>query len=132
MKKKIEVVAGVIFDGNKVLATQRGYGKFEGLWEFPGGKIKPNETHKSALARELKEELDIVVEVGEKLTTINHQYPDFELVMYCYKTRIVGGEIKLLEHKAFCFVGADDILDLNWLPADLGFVKELKNYLSQM
>ena len=132
MEKKIEVVAGVIFDGNKVLATQRGYGKYEGYWEFPGGKIEEGETHKQALARELKEELEVEVEVGEIMTTINYNYPDFQLVMYCYKTKIIGGEIKLLEHKDYCFVDANHIMLLDWLPADLGFVKELKEYLTNI
>ena len=132
MKKKIEVVAAVIIENNKVLAMQRGYGKFEGLWEFPGGKTEPGETKEEALARELREEMEIGVEVGELMTIINHQYPDSELTMYCYKTRIVSGEIKLLEHKALAWVGADNILDLEWLPADLGFVKELKEYLTKL
>ena len=132
MEKKIEVVAGVIFDGNKVLAAQRGYGKYEGYWEFPGGKIEEGETHKQALARELKEELEVEVEVGEIMTTINYNYPDFQLVMYCYKTKIIGGEIKLLEHKDYCFVDANHIMLLDWLPADLGFVKELKEYLTNI
>ena len=132
MEKKIEVVAGVIFDENKVLATQRGYGKYDGYWEFPGGKIEEGETHKQALARELKEELAIEVEVGEIMTTINYNYPDFQLVMYCYKTKIIGGEIKLLEHKDYCFVDANHIMLLDWLPADLGFVKELKEYLTNI
>ena len=132
MEKKIEVVAGVIFDGNKVLAAQRGYGKYEGYWEFPGGKIEEGETHKQALVRELKEELEVEVEVGEIMTTINYNYPDFQLVMYCYKTKIIGGEIKLLEHKDYCFVDANHIMLLDWLPADLGFVKELKEYLTNI
>lgn len=132
MEKKIEVVAGVIFDENKVLATQRGYGKYEGYWEFPGGKIEEGETHKQALVRELKEELEVEVEVGEIMTTINYNYPDFQLVMYCYKTKIIGGEIKLLEHKDYCFVDANHIMLLDWLPADLGFVKELKEYLTNI
>ncbi len=130
--KIIEVVAGVIFDKNKVLATQRGYGKYDGLWEFPGGKIEPNETHEEALIRELKEELTIDVEVGELMTTIEYTYPDFELVMYCYKTNIISGEIHLQEHKALSWVEENNIMELDWLPADLGFVAELKEYLSKM
>ena len=81
---------------------------------------------------ELKEELAIEVEVGEIMTTINYNYPDFQLVMYCYKTKIIGGEIKLLEHKDYCFVDANHIMLLDWLPADLGFVKELKEYLTNI
>ena len=130
--RKIDVVAAVVIEGNKVLAMQRGYGKFAGLWEFPGGKTEVGETGEQALTREMREEMEIEVEVGELMKTIEHQYPDFELTMRCYKTRIVSGEIKLLEHKALKWVGAEDILDLEWLPADLGFVEELKEYLAKL
>ena len=130
--KKIEVVAGVIFNDNKVLATQRGYGKYEGFWEFPGGKIEQGETHAQALIRELKEELNINVEVEEIMSTINYDYPDFQLVMYCYKTQIKSGTLELLEHKDFCWVDSENIMTLNWLPADLVFVSELKSYLKNL
>lgn len=129
MKKIVQVVASVIFDGNLILATQRGYGKFAGLWEFPGGKIEEGESDVQAVKREIREELTIEIEVGELLKTIEYDYPDFKLKMNCYKSKIVAGEIKLLEHLNYKWVGKDNIMDLEWLPADLGFVQELKELL---
>ena len=129
MKKIVQVVASVIFDGNLILATQRGYGKFAGLWEFPGGKIEEGESDVQAVKREIREELTVEIEVGELLKTIEYDYPDFQLKMNCYKSKIVSGEIKLLEHLNCKWVGKDNIMDLEWLPADLEFVQELKELL---
>lgn len=129
MKKIVQVVASVIFDGNLILATQRGYGKFAGLWEFPGGKIEEGESDVQAVKREIREELTVEIEVGELLKTIEYDYPDFKLKMNCYKSKIVSGEIKLLEHLNCKWVGKDNIMDLEWLPADLEFVQELKELL---
>lgn len=129
MKKIVQVVASVIFDGNLILATQRGYGKFAGLWEFPGGKIEEGESDVQAVKREIREELTVEIEVGELLKTIEYDYPDFQIKMNCYKSKIVSGEIKLLEHLNYKWVGKDNIMDLDWLPADLEFVQELKELL---
>lgn len=129
MKKTVQVVASVIFDGNLILATQRGYGKFAGLWEFPGGKIEKGESDVQAVKREIREELTVEIEVGELLKTIEYDYPDFKLKMNCYKSKIVDGEIKLLEHLNYKWVGKDNIMDLEWLPADLEFIQELKELL---
>ena len=82
--KTIEVVAAVIRDGDRVLATQRGYGEFEGMWEFPGGKIEPGESHVVALKREIREELAVDVAVGERIYTVEYDYPTFHLTMHCY------------------------------------------------
>ena len=127
--KVVRVVSSVIFEGNMVLAAQRGYGKYEGWWEFPGGKIEENETNEQALRREIKEELDIDINVGKLMTIIEYSYPEFHLKMYCYKCTINSGQIRLIEHKNCRWVGAKDIMDLKWLPADLNFVKELKQLL---
>ncbi len=125
--KKIEVVAAVIVKDGKVLSTQRGYGKYEDFWEFPGGKIEGGESHKEALTREIREELDIQINVGEYLTTIEYVYPEYEMTMHCYKCTIESGDIRLLEHKAMAWLTADDMLSPNWLPSDLEFVSSLKS-----
>ena len=98
--KRIEVVAGIIKDSNKIFATQRGYGEFKDGWEFPGGKMEPGETPQEALARELKEELAIDVSVGDFLCTVDYDYPTFHLTMHCFYCSVVGGELTLLEHDA--------------------------------
>lgn len=128
-KRIVNVVASVIFDNNQILVAQRGGGKFDGLWEFPGGKIEMGETHQQALKRELKEEMDIDIEVRELLKTIEFEYPEFILNMYCYRSSITGGDIKLLVHKNCKWVGKENIIDLDWVPADLSFVQELKDML---
>ena len=128
-KRVVKVVASVIINNNEVLVAQRGGGKFEGLWEFPGGKIEIGETPEQALARELKEEMGIEIEVGNLLKTIEYEYPDFILNMYCYSAKIKSGDIQLYYHKDYKFVSKKNILDLKWVPADLGFVEELRNML---
>ena len=82
--KTVKVVAAIIVDNNMIFATQRGYGEFKGGWEFPGGKIEPGETPQQALIREIKEELDTVVEVGELIDTVEYDYPKFHLSMDCF------------------------------------------------
>ena len=95
--KTVRVVAAVILDGAKIFATARGYGPFKGLWEFPGGKQEAGETPQQALLREIKEELDIDIEVGELLATVEYDYPDFHLSMACFWCKIAGGELRLKE-----------------------------------
>ena len=127
--KKIEVVAGIILKENKVLATQRGYGDFKGSWEFPGGKIEDGETHINALVREIKEELNIEVSDEGFVKTVEYDYPNFHLTMHCYMAKILRGNIELLEHNAYKWVNNIDIDSLNWLPADLCVLQEVKNLL---
>ena len=90
-KKTIHVVAAIIKKGNEIFATQRGYGEYKDWWEFPGGKIEAGETPEEALVREIKEELDMEITVGEYLTTVEYDYPAFHLVMRCYWCTIVNG-----------------------------------------
>ena len=123
--KKIEVVAGVIKDGDRIFATQRGYGDQKGGWEFPGGKMEPGETPKQALVRELKEELDIEVNVGEKICTVEYDYPKFHLTMHCFWATIVSGAIKLLEHEDAKWLDRESIRSVDWLPADIEVVNHL-------
>ena len=117
--KTIRVVAAIIFDGGKLFATQRGYGAWRDYWEFPGGKIEPGETPQEALAREIREELDTVVSVGDFLCDVEYDCPEFHLSMKCYRCGIVSGEPKLLEHEAARWLGREELQDVQWLPADL-------------
>ena len=125
--KRIEVVAGIIQDMGRVFATQRGYGSYKDFWEFPGGKMEPGETPQQALARELKEELAIDVNVGGLLCTVEHDYPEFHLTMHCYFCTIAGGKSpELLEHEAARWLGPGELDSVNWLPADVKVVEALK------
>ena len=124
--KHIEVVAGIIRDGGKVFATQRGYGDYKDFWEFPGGKVEAGETPEQALARELKEELAIDVNVGEFVCTVEHDYPAFHLTMHCYFCTIAGGKApELLEHEAARWLASSELHGVNWLPADVKVVEAL-------
>lgn len=124
--KTIEVVAGVIKDGNKFFATQRGYGDFKGGWEFPGGKMEPGETPQQALARELKEELTVDVSVEDFICTVEYDYPNFHLTMHCFYCSVIGGELKLLEHEAAKWLEKENIRSVEWLPADIAVVEALE------
>ena len=124
--KRIEVVAGIIKDSNKIFATQRGYGEFKDGWEFPGGKMEPGETPQEALARELKEELAIDVSVGDFLCTVDYDYPTFHLTMHCFWCHIESGSLTLKEHEAAKWLSLDKLESVEWLPADLEVIKELK------
>ena len=128
-RRKIEVVAAVIIENGKVFTTQRGYGDFKDGWEFPGGKMEVGETGEQALARELREELAIKVEVGRLLKTIKYSYPKFDLTMHCYLTKIIEGTPNLLEHEAARWVDKNNIDTVAWLPADLEVIDEIKKLL---
>ena len=125
-RRKIEVVAAVIIENGKLFATQRGYGEFKDGWEFPGGKMEPGETGEQALARELREELAMKVEVGKLIKTIKYSYPNFDLTMHCYQVKITEGRPNLLEHEAAKWVTKDEIDSVAWLPADLEVIEEVK------
>lgn len=131
--KRIEVVAGIICDGDphsagtRFFATQRGYGEQRGFWEFPGGKIEAGETPQQALARELQEELAIDVGVGDFLCMVEYDYPAFHLTMHCYYCRIVGGKApELLEHEAARWLSSAELHSVEWLPADVEVVRALE------
>lgn len=127
--KHIEVVAGIIKDGDKIFATQRGYGEFKDGWEFPGGKMEPGETPQEALARELKEELAVDVNVGEILCIVDYDYPTFHLTMHCFYCSVIGGELTLLEHEASKWLKMTELHSVNWLPADVEVVAALERNL---
>ena len=126
--KTIEVVAAVIFDEQgRIFATQRGYGEWKDWWEFPGGKIEPGETPQQALRREIREELDADIEVGELLRTIDYDYPTFHLTMHCFKCRLANGHLSLLEHEAAKWLTSSDLQSVRWLPADEEIIQDLSN-----
>lgn len=131
--KTIKVVAAVICDSIKVkkhiFATARGYGEFKGQWEFPGGKIEDGETPQTALAREIKEELDTIVEVGALIDTIEYDYPSFHLSMDCFWCEVVEGELKLLEAEDAKWLNRDELDSVQWLPADLKIIDRIKDIM---
>ena len=127
--KIVRVVAAIIIENGKVFATQRGYGEFKDGWEFPGGKIEPDETPEDALVREIQEELDTEVEVGELLDTVEYDYPNFHLSMDCFICKIKVGELVLKEHEAAKWLTKETIWSVEWLPADLGLIPQIEKRL---
>ncbi len=123
--KTIKVVAAIIIHENKIFATQRGYGEFEGGWEFPGGKVEPGETPQEALAREIMEELDTQIEVGELLDTVEYDYPKFHLSMDCFLCTIKSGHLVLKEHEAARWLTRETLDSVDWLPADQSLIGKL-------
>ncbi len=125
--RAIEVVAAVISDDERrILATQRGYGDMKDGWEFPGGKMEPGESPEQALRREISEELAVTIRVGDKLGTVEWDYPTFHLTMHCYWCHVVEGELALLEHEAARWLTIDNLWSVDWLPADREVVKLIK------
>ena len=119
----------IIKDGNKIFATQRGYGEFKDGWEFPGGKVEPNETSRQAIVREIKEELDTTIQVKEYFDTVEYDYPNFHLSMECFICTILEGKLTLLEHESAKWLTKETLDSVDWLPADLGLIKKLKDIL---
>ena len=127
--KTIRVVAAIIMDHGKVFATQRGYGEFKDGWEFPGGKIEPDEEPEEAVIREIKEELDTEIEVIELLDTVEYDYPKFHLSMDCFVCHIKSGNLVLKEHEAAAWLTKDTLDSVDWLPADQGLIPKIREYL---
>ena len=125
--KTIHVVAAIIRSGDKIFATQRGYGDFKDGWEFPGGKIEEGETPQEALAREIREELEADIIVGEHLVTVEHDYPNFHLFMQCFWAELrEGTHMTLLEHEAAKWLSFNELDSVDWLPADIDVVRAIK------
>ena len=129
--KTIRVVAAVIKavnENNKpiIFATQRGYGEFKGGWEFPGGKIEAGETPKEALKREIMEELDTEISVGELIDTIEYDYPELHLSMDCFWCEMVSGDLVLKEHEAAKWLDKAMLYSVDWLPADVRLIEKIK------
>lgn len=127
--KKIEVVAAIIVHEGKVFATQRGYGEWKDWWEFPGGKMEAGEGAKEALRREIREELATEVVVGDLLTTVEYDYPQFHLTMHCYWCKVERGKLTLLEHEAAKWLSREEMDSVKWLPADVKVVDALMENL---
>ena len=125
--KKIEVVAAILHRDGFYFTTQRGYGEFEGLWEFPGGKIEPGESPEVALKREIQEELAVDIIIENRLCTTEYDYPSFHLTMHCYLCSIKSGEIELREHKSACWLRSEELGSVEWLPADKDVISRLNN-----
>ena len=128
--KTVRVVAAVIKSTNEnkepiIFATQRGYGDFKGGWEFPGGKIEEGETSEQALKREIMEELDTEISVGELIDTIEYDYPKFHLSMDCFWCEIVSGNLVLKEHEAARWLTKKQLNDVKWLPADVTLIEKI-------
>jgi 8-oxo-dGTP diphosphatase len=123
--KQIEVVAAIIRKGDKIFATQRGYGEWQDWWEFPGGKMEVGETPEEALKREIREELSAEISVGELLTTVEYDYPAFHLTMHCFLCTLVGEALHLNEHEAARWLAKDELDSVKWLPADVKVVEHL-------
>ncbi len=124
-----KVVAAIIISNHKVFATQRGYGEYKDGWEFPGGKVESGETPEEALVREIGEEFDTVISVGQQLDTIEYDYPKFHLSMDCFICRVIYGDLSLKEHEDARWLAADALDSVDWLPADRLLISKLKNYL---
>ena len=125
--KRIEVVAAIIHDDKGgVFATQRGYGEWQDFWEFPGGKVESGESHEDALKREIWEELETKIIVEQLMKTIEYDYPKFHLTMHCFWCHIESGNLTLKEHEAARWLPLDDLMQVNWLPADLELLEIMK------
>lgn len=121
------MVAGILVDGGKVFAARRGPGgECAGLWEFPGGKVEPGETHRQALERELAEELDIQARAGDFLVTVTHAYTTFHLTMHCYLCTRKAGTIRLHEHAEGRWLAPEELREPAWAPADVPVVAALE------
>jgi len=126
--KTIEVVAAIIKQDNKIFTTRRGSGEFENMWEFPGGKIEAGETREEALIREIKEELELDIDITKYLTTVDYDYSTFHLTMHCFTCVISGGKLNLNAHNDAKWTTLEELDKFNWVPADILVIEKLKEY----
>lgn len=124
--KTIRVAAAIIHKDGRIFSTQRGYGEFKDGWEFPGGKIEEGETSEAALIREIKEELDTIIRVEEKIETVEYDYPSFHLSMDCFWCEVIDGKLDLLEAEDSKWLDKETIDSVDWLPADKLLIDKIK------
>ena len=124
--KTIKVVAAIIKDDDRIFATQRGYGEFKDGWEFPGGKVEAGETPQKALKREIMEELETMISVGELIDTIEYDYPNFHLSMDCFWCKIVSGKLVLKEAEDARWLTKDMLDSVEWRPADVALIEKIR------
>ena len=124
--KTIRVTAAIIIEKHMVFATQRGYGEFKDGWEFPGGKIEPNEAPEDAIVREIKEELDTEIKVGELIDTVEYDYPTFHLSMDCFWAEVKAGHLELKEAEEAKWLTKDQLDSVTWLPADILLIDQIR------
>lgn len=127
--KTIEVVAAIIIKNKQVLATQRGYGEWQGWWEFPGGKIESGESPQAALKREIKEELDADISVGNLLQIVDWDYPTFHLTMHCFICTLESDSLYLNEHKSAIWLAKETLDSVQWLPADTILLNKISQHI---
>lgn len=131
--KTVKVAAAVICDSllekKLIFAAARGYGELKGRWEFPGGKIETGETPQQALAREIREELDVEIRIGDRIETIEYDYSSFHLSMDCFWCEIADGDLKLLEAEDSKWLSRDMLYSVQWLPADRILIESIKKQM---
>lgn len=126
--KTIHVTAAVIVEDGAILCVQRNENKYDYIskkWEFPGGKVEENEEIENTIVREIQEELNLEIRVDQFLIQVDHQYPDFRIVMDTFLCSIVGGSLNLNEHINYCWLKKEDLYQLDWAGADIPIVHEL-------
>ena len=128
--KIINVVAAIIIKDGQVFASKRGYGEFKGWWEFPGGKIERGECPQEALVREIREELDAEIAVGDLLETVEWDYPNFHLTMHCFVCSLTSESLHLNEHEAAAWLTKETLHSVKWLPADEGILGTIETLLA--
>lgn len=130
--KTIEVVAAIIIRDDQVFATQRGYGEWKGWWEFPGGKMEAGESPQEALKREIREELDAEITVGQLIETVEWDYPAFHLTMHCFVCTLISENVRLNEHDAAAWLTKETLYSVKWLPADEGLIQKIAAILEEI
>ena len=130
--KTIEVVAAIIIRDNQVFATQRGYGEWKGWWEFPGGKMEAGESPQEALRREIREELEADITIGQLIETVEWDYPKFHLTMHCFVCTLLSEDMHLNEHDAAAWLTKETLHTVKWLPADEGLIQKIAAILEEI